>query len=216
MFGGGMNEDENGGDRRRRPGRKIEILQGAMALLEGREGRLTTAALAHKVGVSEAALYRHFPNKQAILQGLAEYIGAHLLQPANQVMEREEPTEVQLGRVFKYHLTFFANHPGLCRLFLAERSLDETGAVAEYMAGVVAKYAAQIKQILRRGQVLEEVANNLHITAAAELMVGLVQSRVAQFVLSDFRQPPDKGWGEFWVLYSRAVFTHPRALDGDS
>lgn len=196
-------------DKRRRPGRKVEILQAVMALLEEGDHKVTTAALAARVGISEAALYRHFAGKDAIFQALVDYIEDHLLQPANQLLGRSDSVLVQLGRLFEYHLRFFADHPGLSRLFLVEWLAAETVAVSLRMAAVVRKYQAQIKQILRKGQALEEIPADLPVDEAATLFLGIIQSRTLNYAMSGFKDSPVVDWETAWLFYLRAIQAVP-------
>ena len=191
-------------DRRRRPQRKVEILQAVMALLEVGDGKLTTAALARHMKISEAALYRHFPGKAAMFLALADYIEDHLLQPINQLMSKPGSTVTNLERLLSYHLRFLKDHPGLCRVFLVEGVAKEAPGIDERMGGITRKYVAQIKQIIRRGQAGGEIPPELPVEAAAQLFVGLVQSRALAYVQSGFKHEPDTDLLDLISLLRRA------------
>ncbi|MBF0611367.1 MAG: nucleoid occlusion factor SlmA [Magnetococcales bacterium] len=192
-------------DKRRRPQRKVEILQAVATLLENGSNKITTAALAEHLGVSEAALYRHFKSKEAIFQELTSYIEDHLLRPANQLMSSNASPLSQLAQLLKYHLSFLSQHPGLCRIFLVEGVVGEASGIAETMNAALRKYQTQIKQILRRGQAVGEVPEDLFIEEAAQMFVGILQSRALVFVLSRYSQDPAKGWEVVWMFYLRAI-----------
>lgn len=191
-------------DRRLRPERKVEILQAVMSLLEEGNTKITTAALAKRVGVSEAALYRHYPNKAAMFQALVGYLEDHLLTPVNQLSERGGTAQEQLRSLFKYHLKVFGEHPGLCRVFLVEGIATEAGEAARRMILVVSKYRTQVKQLLRKGQASGELSGDLPVEAVAQLFVGIIQARVLNFVLSGFKTPPDGDWKVAWKQF-RAI-----------
>lgn len=193
------------GSKPSRVDRKVAILQAVMALLEEGERKVTTASLASRVGVSEAALYRHYKSKEAMIQALTDYLEDHLLRPANQLKTVGESALVQLGRLFEYHLRFFADHPGLCRLFLVEWLAAETTEVGPRMVAIVRKYQAQVKQILRRGQALGEIPRSVPVEDAAAFFVGIIQSRALNFVMSGFQASPLKEWGVAWGFYLRAI-----------
>lgn len=192
-------------DRRRRPQRKVEILQAVAALLEEGNAKVTTAALAERLGLSEAALYRHYKGKDAIFQELTSYIEEHLLRPANHLLSSGASPLNQLGQLLKYHLLFLSQHPGLSRIFLVEGVAGESPVVAESMTTALRKYQTQIKQIIRRGQAAGEVPDDLPIEEAAQLFIGMIQARALAFVLSRYTQDPAKGWETTWLFFLRAI-----------
>ncbi|MBF0447630.1 MAG: nucleoid occlusion factor SlmA [Magnetococcales bacterium] len=190
-------------DRRRRPGRKVEILQAVMALLEKGNNNVTTAALAKEVGLSEAALYRHFSGKAAIFKALTDYIEDHLLKPTDKLMESGDSALEQLKRLFNYHLTFFTDHPGLCRLFLVEEfaSKKETSQ----MIRVIGQYTNLIQQLLKQGQKEGTIDANQDVVVAANLYVGMIQAATLRFVMSGFKNTPANDFEGSWSLFIRAV-----------
>lgn len=191
-------------DGRRKPQRKVEILQAVMHLLE-EGGKVTTAALAERMGLSEAALYRHFRGKDAIFQSLVDYVEDHLLQPAGKVLHESEPRLEELGHLFEYHLRFLADHPGLCRIFLLEGLTLEAPALGERMVLVMRKYTTQIKQILRRCQAAGNLAEEVPVETAAAILVGMVQSRALRYVMSGFKESPHHEWEAAWHFFVRGV-----------
>lgn len=192
-------------DKRRRPERKIEILQAVMALLEERNRKVTTAALASQVGLSEAALYRHFSGKAAIFQALVGYIEQHLLKPGNQLQDSGEPPLDQLRRLFEYHLRFFSDYPGLCRVFLIEGVAAESDSVREEMNTVVAKYTTQVTHYLRRARASGDVDDNLNVDEAAQMYVGIIQYKALRYIFSEFERRPMDEWESAWRLFLQAM-----------
>jgi TetR/AcrR family transcriptional regulator len=190
-------------DRRRRPGRKVEILQAVITLLEKSSYKVTTAALAAEVGLSEAALYRHFTGKAAIFRALAEYIENHLLIPADKLLESADSPLEQLRRLYHYHLKFFADHPGLCRIFLIEGivSKEET----EHIIQVINQYRDSVKKLLGQGAKSQELTANLNLDVAADLYVGMVQAAALRFVMSGFKKLPTENIDNSWELFVQAV-----------
>ncbi|MBF0453364.1 MAG: nucleoid occlusion factor SlmA [Magnetococcales bacterium] len=190
-------------DRRRRPGRKVEILQAVMTLLEKGNDKVTTAALAAEVGLSEAALYRHFSGKSAIFKALTDYVEEHLLKPAYQLQEGKDSPLQQLNRLYHYHLLFFAEHPGLCRVFLVEGvvSKEET----QQMIRVVSEYKKRVKKLLSLGQERQEISTQLDLDAVANLFVGMIQAATLRFVMSGFKHSPVDEIDSSWQLFMLAV-----------
>ena len=190
-------------DGRLRPERKVEILKGAMALLEKGNRKVTTADLAAEVGLSEAALYRHFDSKSAIFDALADYISDHLLKPADQLLSSDQDSLTRLRRLLEYHMGFFTEHPGLCRVFLGEGVLVRQEG--ERMVEVVDQYTAQIEALLDKGKADGELAADLPVQAAARLFIGIIQSSALDFALSGFTKKPVQNAPDLWFLFSRAI-----------
>ncbi|MBF0427563.1 MAG: TetR family transcriptional regulator [Magnetococcales bacterium] len=190
-------------DRRRRPGRRVEILQAVMSLLEKGNRRVTTADLAVEVGLSEAALYRHFTGKQAIFQALAEYLRDHLLRPAGLITDGGSPL-LQLRRLFEYHLRFFSEHPGLCRIFLMEEVVV-TRSESKEMNKVLSEYSNQVKQIMAAAQEAGELPGDLDLGQATNFLVGLIQSSTLRFVISGFTAHPTGEASVLWTFFCRGV-----------
>ncbi len=190
-------------DGRLRPERKIEILKGVMTLLEKGNRKVTTADLAKEVGLSEAALYRHFKSKAAIFEALTDYIADHLLKPVDQLNQSPDTPLSQLRRLFDYHMGFFTEHPGLCRVFLVEGVI--TRQESEGMVKVVDQYAEQIRGLLEKGRESGELAADLDPAPAARLFIGIIQSTALDFVMSGFNNKPNQQTSALWSLFERAV-----------
>ena len=107
--------------------RREEILQALALMLERRPGaRITTAALAKEVGVSEAALYRHFPSKAKMFEGLIEFLEESLFSRINRIMSEEPSAQRRCGSVLGLLLTFAERNPGISRLLVSHRFSDRS------------------------------------------------------------------------------------------
>jgi TetR/AcrR family transcriptional regulator len=190
-------------DRRRRPGRKVEILQAVITLLEKGDFKVTTAALAAEVGLSEAALYRHFTGKKDIFIALTEYIADHLLKPADKLLKGTDTPLRQLKKLYSYNLGFFTDHPGLCRVFLMEGTVPENGV--EQMAKAISKYRNSVHKLLSQGLKNRELVKGLDVDAAADLYVGMLQAATLRFVMSGFKKKPIDDASSSWKLFLQAV-----------
>ncbi|MEC8482407.1 MAG: nucleoid occlusion factor SlmA, partial [Pseudomonadota bacterium] len=101
--------------------RRTEILQSLAGMLESSPGaRITTAALAKEVGVSEAALYRHFPSKAKMFEGLIEFIEETLFTRIHRIVQDEEDVNKRLEVILFLVLSFSEQNPGMCRLLTAD------------------------------------------------------------------------------------------------
>ena len=187
--------------------RRQEILQAFALMLENKPGaRITTAALAAQVGVSEAALYRHFPSKGKMLEGLLEFIEESLFSRINRILA-EEPTAQQRCKMVLWLLLSFAErNPGLARLMLGDALQGETERLRNRVRQLFDRLETQLRLILREWAVTRVPGPELGSTAGANLMLSAAEGRINQFVRSEFRALPTSGWEEQWKALERAIF----------
>jgi TetR/AcrR family transcriptional regulator len=174
-----------------KPGqRKLQILQALAAMLEHPKGeRITTAALAAKLSVSEAALYRHFASKAQMYEGLIEFIEASVFGPFNQIAEREDQGVAQALAMLQMLLAFAASHPGMTRVLIGDALVGEDERLQLRMNGFYDKVELALRQALRlaasQGHGREE-----DVGARAALLVSYVTGRWHRFAKSGFKQQP--------------------------
>jgi len=173
--------------KRPRPGeRRLQILQTLANMLEqpGAE-RITTAALAARIGVSEAALYRHFASKAQMFEALIDFVEQSAFGLIRQVTDREPPGPQQVGRMIGLLLQFFEKNPGMCRVVLGDALLLEHERLQERVNLLFDKIEAQLRQSLRDGQTPAE-----HGPQTAALMLGWMQGSILRYTRSGFRRLP--------------------------
>jgi TetR/AcrR family transcriptional regulator len=187
--------------------RRQEILQALALMLETRPGaRITTAALAKQVGVSEAALYRHFPSKAKMLEGLIEFIEESLFSRVSRILA-EEPTAQRRCRMILWLLLSFAErNPGMARLLVSDALLGESERLRSRIRQLFDRLETQLRLILREWSVTRVPGPELGSTGGANLLLSAAEGRVNQFVRSEFRALPTAGWEEQWSVLERAVF----------
>ena len=190
-----------------RPNRREQILQALALMLETRPGsRITTAALAAEVGVSEAALYRHFPSKAKMLEGLIEFIEESLFSRISRILV-EQPTAQQRCRMILWLLLSFAErNPGLARLMLGDALQGETERLRNRIRQLFDRLETQLRLILREWALTRVPAPELGSAVGANLLLAVAEGRINQFVRSEFRSLPTAGWDEQWEALERAVF----------
>ena len=116
----------------KRPNRKEDILQALAAMLQSHAGqRITTAALAAQVGVSEAALYRHFPSKARMFEGLIDFIEDTLLSRINAIVQEHKQTEQRIELIMQLLLIFAERNPGICRILTGDALQGEQERLQE-------------------------------------------------------------------------------------
>src|SRR3982750_2955861 len=138
--------------KRPRPGeRRVQILETLATMLQepGAE-RVTTAALAAKLDVSEAALYRHFASKAQMFEGLIEFIEQSVFSLVNQIVEREADPGVQVQRVLAVLLQFGEKNPGMTRVMVGDALVFENDRLTARMNQFFERIESQLRQSLRQ------------------------------------------------------------------
>ncbi len=187
-------EDESVGRRKRpRPGeRRIQILQALAAMLEqpGSE-RVTTAALAARLQVSEAALYRHFASKAQMFEGLIDFIESSLFAMFNQITQGPGDGAEHARRVVLVLLQFAERNPGMTRVMVGEALILEHERLSARMVQLFDKLEAQLRQSLRESKAL---AGSATATVDAQIralaLTSMALGRLQRFARSGFRRSP--------------------------
>ncbi|QTH72724.1 nucleoid occlusion factor SlmA [Pseudoalteromonas xiamenensis] len=190
----------------KRSNRKEQILQCLAQMLETCPGqRITTAKLATEVGVSEAALYRHFPSKARMFEGLIEFIEDTLLSRINLILENEKETQSRIYNIMMLLLTFAERNPGITRILTGDALQGEQERLRERVQGFFNKLETQFKQVLRERKLREGKAFSTDEGALANLFLAFVEGKMNQFVRSDFKQSPsavfDTQWQELQKIW---------------
>lgn len=166
-------------------------------MLEDNPGdRITTARLAARVGVSEAALYRHFPSKAKMFDGLIAFIEDTLFQRVAIILQEENTAASRCEQLLFLLLTFAERNPGISRLLTGDALAGETERLRTRIAQVLDRYETQLKQVLREAELREALRPVLPLPEAANLLMCAAEGRIGQFVRSEFRRAPTAGWRE--------------------
>ncbi len=188
--------------------RKQEILAALATMLETSPGqRITTARLAAEVGVSEAALYRHFPSKAKMFEGLIDFTEDALLSRVNQILENEKDTVVRCEMIVRLVLTFVERNPGITRILTGDALLGEHERLRGRVLGVFEKIEANLKQVLRERRLREQVRGSLDEGMLANLVMAYADGKIVQFVRSEFRRAPTEHFDEQWQTIAHQLLS---------
>ena len=186
--------------------RKQEILETLATMLEQSPGaRITTAALAEQVGVSEAALYRHFPSKTKMFEGLIEFIEETLFTRIAIIIKEQQSALVQCERIVALLLGFAEKNPGITRLMTGDVLNGETERLRNRVGQLFDRLETQLKQILREAELREGKRTQIPVAAAANLMMAAAEGRLIQFVRSEFKRVPTAGWQQQWQVLTHGL-----------
>ena len=187
--------------------RRQQILECLAFMLADCPGeRITTAALAKQVGVSEAALYRHFPSKSKMFEGLIEFIEETIFSRVNLIISEEQHAIKRVERILLLLLTFAERNPGISRILTGDALAGETERLRARIVQFFERLETQLKQILREAELRENLRFNLSVAAAANLMMASVEGRISQFVRSEFKRPPTENWSSQWPVLIQGFY----------
>ncbi|MGB0495091.1 MAG: nucleoid occlusion factor SlmA [Kangiellaceae bacterium] len=184
--------------------RKQDILQSlALMLEEDLSERITTARLAKHVGVSEAALYRHFPSKARMYESLLDFSEESVFAMVNKISQSDLSGLEQCQRICKLILGFSQKNPGISRLLMGEVLLGETQRLKARVSQFFDKVETQIKQVLR-DDAIKDNRSTVESAAYAKLLTSIIEGRLQQFVRSQFKYQPMDNWDAQWNLILKA------------
>jgi len=192
-----------------KPGeRKLQILQTIAGMLENPAGeKVTTALLAAKLDVSEAALYRHFASKAQMYEGLIEFIESGIFSVMTQISVDEESGLRQVELMVATTLRFAQKNRGLTRVLVGDALVHENPRLQVRINQLTDRIEATLKQSLRiavtQGAFLEKAAAGHDVGAHAAVLVNYVIGRWHRFVKSGFKNDPMDQWPQHWALLQR-------------
>ncbi|MCV2421726.1 nucleoid occlusion factor SlmA [Paucibacter sp. DJ4R-1] len=179
--------------KRPRPGeRRVQILQTLAGMLEqpGAD-RVTTAALAAKLDVSEAALYRHFASKAQMFEGLIEFIEGSVFSLVNQIIEREGSGTVQAQKIVAVLLQFGERNPGMTRVMVGDALVYENERLVARMNQFFDRIESSLRQVLRAAAEANGSSTpTVEANAQASVLVSFVIGRLQRYARSGFKRSP--------------------------
>ncbi|ADZ89802.1 nucleoid occlusion factor SlmA [Marinomonas mediterranea] len=188
----------------KKPDRRTQILQALAAMLESSPGaRITTAALAKQVGVSEAALYRHFPSKAKMFEGLIEFIEESLFSRITRIIQEESDVVKRTEMILTLVLGFSDHNPGMCRLLTGDALAGETERLRVRIAQLFDRIETQLKQIIREADLKQGLRPTMGVAPCANFLVSLLEGKIRQYVRSEFKSKPLSMWKDQWNVLAQ-------------
>ncbi len=177
--------------------RRVQILQMLASMLEDPRGeKITTAALAKRLDVSEAALYRHFASKAQMFDGLIEFIETTLFSLINKIQSERVDGAAQVEQIVFMLFGFAEKNPGMMRVLTGEALVYEHERLQQRINQLYDKLEAAIRQSLRVAQASGQVERTFDVSAYATVLLAFVIGRWQLFVKSGFRNELQKDWAQ--------------------
>ncbi len=183
----------------KRGDRKLQILQTLAAMLEQPSPeKITTAALARKVDVSEAALYRHFASKAQMFDGLIEFTEETLFSLINKITSEEKSGLKQVETIAHMLLGFAQKNRGMTRVLIGDALVHENERLQSRINQLHDRVEASLKQALRFAATQNELAPGVDPATHANLVMSYITGRWQQFAKSGFKRDPLEYWPKQW------------------
>ncbi|WP_440866452.1 nucleoid occlusion factor SlmA [Symbiopectobacterium purcellii] len=188
--------------------RREEILQALAQMLESSDGsqRITTAKLAAMVGVSEAALYRHFPSKTRMFDSLIEFIEDSLTTRINLILQDEKDTFQRLRLILLLMLGFAERNPGLTRILTGHALMFEQDRLQGRINQLFERIESQLKQVLREHKLREGKTLVHDESLLASQLLAFCEGMLSRYVRSEFRFRPTQDFETRWPLLAAQLY----------
>ena len=186
-----------------KPGeRKLQILQTVAQMLEQPKGeKITTAALAARLELSEAALYRHFASKAQMFEGLIEFIEQTVFGLVNKITQEEKSGLKQVEEIVSLLLGFAQKNRGMTRVLIGDALVNEDERLQQRINQLLDRIEATLKQSLRMAATQGEMGDAVDVGAHANVLLCYVIGRWTQFAKSGFARDPLEQWAAQWPIF---------------
>ena len=166
---------------------------------------ITTAAIAKHMNVTQGALFRHFPSKDAIWRAVMEWMAERLLGRIDHAAQGIDSPVAALRAMFMSHVEFVIEHPGVPRMMFGELQRAEASPAKDMARTLIRRYGDRLRALLERGKAGGEIAPEVDVEAAATLFIGTIQGLVMQSMLSgDIGRMRAEAPGVF-AIYQRGI-----------
>jgi TetR/AcrR family transcriptional regulator len=197
-----MSENQSG------PSRRERILQALVGLLETDPGaRITTASLAREVGVTEAALYRHFPSKRKMFEALIEFAEEAVFSRCQVILQEQNDARVRMQQLVHLMLLFAERNPGLCRVLTGTALMGEDDGLRRRASQFFERLETQIRQIIKEGDIRQGLRVSTSATRGADWVMVFLEGRIQRFVRSSFEHLPTADFEESWGLVADSLWS---------
>lgn len=188
--------------------RRIVTVESVVALAGSQNpSEITTAAIAKHMNLTQGALFRHFPNKEAIWQAVMEWVATHLLARIDRSAQGIDSPLAAMEAMFMSHIEFVVEHPGVPRMMFGELQRAESTPAKRMVQTLIRRYAERLNQLIEKGKSSGEISMSLDNEAAATLFIGTIQGLVMQSLIAgDVKRIRDDA-ARVFAIYCRGIGT---------
>ena len=176
---------------------------------EQNPSEITTAAISARMHLTQGALFRHFPSKEALWTAVMEWVAERLMQRIERAVADAPGPLAALRSMFLAHAGFVVEHPGVPRMMFGELQRAEASAPKRMAQTLIRRYGERVRALLEAGQAAGEVALDIDLDAATTLFIGTIQGLVMQSLLAGEPERISREAPAVLALYLRAIRRHP-------
>ena len=176
---------------------------------EQNPSEITTAAISARMNLTQGALFRHFPSKEALWTAVMEWVAERLMQRIERAVADAHGPLAALRSMFLAHAGFVVEHPGVPRMMFGELQRAEASAPKRMAQTLIRRYGERVRALLAAGQAAGEVAADIDLDAATTLFIGTIQGLVMQSLLAGEPERISREAPAVLALYLRGIRRHP-------
>lgn len=186
--------------------RKAEIVDVSMELLmeEGMQS-LTIKNISKRNNISEAAIYRHFPDKHAILMALVDAFEQNLMHALNSPFKNYQNPLKRLQEIMKSHMIFTEKTKGVLFSITGEAVHCNDDQLRRKILEVIDTYKSEIKKILQEAKLKGLIRKDINLDAASLSFFGLIQTAIIKYALTNYTVPPVSKFNNMWKLFLNGI-----------
>jgi TetR/AcrR family transcriptional regulator len=190
--------------------RRIVTVEAVVALAGAQNpSEITTAAIAKHMNLTQGALFRHFPSKQAIWQAVMEWVADRLLARIDLAAHGAESPLAALQAMFMSHIEFVIEHPGVPRMMFGELQRAEATPAKRMVQTLIQRYGERLSRIIEQGKACKALSATLDNEAAAILFIGTIQGLVMQSLLAGNMERMRQDAPRVFAIYQRGIRSNP-------
>ncbi|WP_201587183.1 TetR/AcrR family transcriptional regulator [Psychrobacter jeotgali] len=167
--------------------------------------KITTAAIAKHMNLTQGALFRHFPNKESIWQAVMEWVTERLLAKIDRSTKGIESPLAAMEAMFMSHIEFVAEHPGVPRMIFGELQRTEETPAKLMVQTLIKRYSERLHRLIDKGKASGELSSSLDSEAAAVLFIGTIQGLVMQSLLLGDVAHMQRDAPRVFAIYQRGI-----------
>jgi AcrR family transcriptional regulator len=166
---------------------------------------ITTAAIAKHMGLTQGSLFRHFPNKDSIMQAVMEWVSERLLSRVDESVQAVSSPLAGLNAMFMAHIEFVAEHPGVPRILFGELQHADETAPKSIVQAFIRHYKERLHRLIEQGKTYGELDSHLDAESAAILFIGTIQGLVMQSLLAGDVSLIRRDAPRVFAIYQRGI-----------
>lgn len=168
-------------------------------------GDITTSAIAKRMGLTQGALFRHFPTKDALVQAVMEWVAERLLARVDQAAQTASSPIDALEAMFMTHIAFVVEHPGVPRMLIGELQRSEDTATKRMVRTLIRGYRERLIRLIEEGKRQGQLNPELDTSAASTLFIGTIQGLVLQSLLTGHVERIRREAPGAFAIYRRGI-----------